>query len=567
MPTSYLEATPVVLALVRAEQPKSILDIGVGFGKYGMLLREMFEIPFERYEPESWTVRIDGVEGCPDYRNPVHDHVYDSVRYGDIRELIDELPDYDVILMIDIIEHFEKAEGLKLLDRVMAHARKAVIVSTPLDPAKEQEYYQHYPLEQHWSRWSEVDFVSYDCTFSIVPIGHAGAFVYKLKPSPPRTTASTADVWSGLAPTARSLRVAYLLPHHRVTGGMVMLLEQMRYLESRGHTVRALRLGNGGPVLPPWSTLRTSEEARIDGPGQLVEALDGCDVLAACWLDDVARFHDADIPILYVEQGHEWLFGEMPQQAEQLMAYMRQIYESPRVALAAVSGFLAEALRRRYRREVGVVSAWLSEDRFRPCTEPERRPLRWPLKWPRFRLREDELPVVLMVGNPALRFKGHRLVLNALDLCWRRGARFRVRWIVQHPGNIDSTAFEIEQVVSPAQDALAAIYSSSTVMVSASAYEAFGLPPLEAMASGTAVVATHCGGIAEYARHGENALLCAPYDLVGLAGAIEQVLREPELRDALVRDGLRTAEAFTPAARGPDLEQALARAAAMGGFR
>lgn len=52
MPTSYPEAISSILELVRREEPRSILDLGVGFGKYGMLCREMLDIPYERYSRE-----------------------------------------------------------------------------------------------------------------------------------------------------------------------------------------------------------------------------------------------------------------------------------------------------------------------------------------------------------------------------------------------------------------------------------------------------------------------------------------------------------------------------------
>jgi len=43
----------------------------------------------------------------------------------------------------------------------------------------------------------------------------------------------------GLTPT-RKLRVAYMLPHHNITGGMKCLVEHIRLLRSRGHTTIAV---------------------------------------------------------------------------------------------------------------------------------------------------------------------------------------------------------------------------------------------------------------------------------------------------------------------------------------
>ena len=62
MPTSYFEAIPDLIAAVKAESPESVLDVGIGFGKYGLLLREVLDVAALRYRREDWHVRIDGVE-------------------------------------------------------------------------------------------------------------------------------------------------------------------------------------------------------------------------------------------------------------------------------------------------------------------------------------------------------------------------------------------------------------------------------------------------------------------------------------------------------------------------
>jgi glycosyltransferase involved in cell wall biosynthesis len=92
--------------------------------------------------------------------------------------------------------------------------------------------------------------------------------------------------------------------------------------------------------------------------------------------------------------------------------------------------------------------------------------------------------------------------------------------------------------------------------------EPWGLVPLEAMACGTAVVATGMGGSGEYLRDGENALLFAPGDHAALAHALARLRDDAALRARLREAGLRTAAlhpagAFFEAVEGA-LEAALA---------
>ena len=90
------------------------------------------------------------------------------------------------------------------------------------------------------------------------------------------------------------------------------------------------------------------------------------------------------------------------------------------------------------------------------------------------------------------------------------------------------------------RDKLADLYRGAAVLVFPSRYEGFGLPVVEAMASGTPVVATTAGAIPEVA--GDAAVLVEPGDPVALAGGIERALAD---RERLVAAGLERARRYT----------------------
>lgn len=92
-------------------------------------------------------------------------------------------------------------------------------------------------------------------------------------------------------------------------------------------------------------------------------------------------------------------------------------------------------------------------------------------------------------------------------------------------------------------DELAALLHGADVAVSASWYESFPLPPLEAMATGTPIVCTRLG-TEDYAVDEQNALVVAPKDSAGLAGAIGRLVDDHDLRRSLVKQGLATAPKF-----------------------
>lgn len=70
-----------------------------------------------------------------------------------------------------------------------------------------------------------------------------------------------------------------------------------------------------------------------------------------------------------------------------------------------------------------------------------------------------------------------------------------------------------------------------------SLYEGFGISILEAMAVGRPVIATSVGGIPEFVTHDVTGLLVEPGDVTALAGAIRQVLENPEKASQMGLEG------------------------------
>jgi glycosyltransferase involved in cell wall biosynthesis len=103
-------------------------------------------------------------------------------------------------------------------------------------------------------------------------------------------------------------------------------------------------------------------------------------------------------------------------------------------------------------------------------------------------------------------------------------------------------------------DELHALYHGSRVVWFPSRYEGFGMPVLEAMASGAAVVSSNSTSIPEVA--GDAALLVDPRSLDDNIGALEAVIRDEQLRASLRGRGKVRAQGFTwgvSAARLQDL--------------
>lgn len=183
MPTSHHSQISKIMDAIIAVKPRSILDIGAGFGKYGVLCREYMEFWDGREQYRKFKCRIDAVEAFKKYITPVHEYVYDNIHIGDISEVVGSLKiNYDLVLMIDVLEHITKSETWMFFNNLLRNNR-GVLISTPRNPSKQGAAFNN-PYEEHVSSWTrkslkdlailsskECYFIS-DNTHQIVYIGN-----------------------------------------------------------------------------------------------------------------------------------------------------------------------------------------------------------------------------------------------------------------------------------------------------------------------------------------------------------------------------------------------------------
>lgn len=539
MPTSWYQAIPDIIEQVVSLQPTSILDVGIGFGKYGALLRESLDIAQGRYDKENWKIIIDGIEGFARYRNPIHDYIYNKIYYGDVFEILNfGLPKYDCILLIDVLEHFTKEEGFKLINNLLLYTNKSLIISTPLFPDYQEEYLGNY-MEHHLSRWSIIDFSKYDFSFKQINIGDNAAQIFHIFPQKV-SLKDNKKITTKPKLSDKKLNIGYILPHKNLTGGMKMLLLQMNELSKRGHNIFAFYRGdNDQSVLPDWLEVNTFKNILVPYNESYTKYTEECDVLFVGWIQQVLELKDSDIPLVYWEQGNEWIFGDFNNLfMDSIVRKVLVNCYSSNIKLASVSSIVQKILKVRYNKDSTIISNFIDCNFYYPS-------------------KHEFNNTILLVGNPVLRFKGFNIALKSLQKLWTLGYRFKVKWICQVIPNISGISFPIEFIEKPAQHILAKEYRNADICLFTSWYEGFGMIPLEAMASGTPVVTTDCGGISDYVIPGFNALVAEPGDIDSLAGAVGYLLENENARLLLSHNGRETALKFSPENIIPKLEEFL----------
>lgn len=162
MPTSDIGAVPSIMHEIVRLNPEGVIELGVGFGKYGALCREFLDAAHGRIKPDTWAHYLSGVEAFSDYRNPLWS-MYDEVLHQDFTKTYTDTEGWPLVLMIDSLEHVEKPLAHEILSTLLQN-NAHVIISVPLGLCPQGTVFGN-PFETHRSTWlHEDEFAKYNPT-------------------------------------------------------------------------------------------------------------------------------------------------------------------------------------------------------------------------------------------------------------------------------------------------------------------------------------------------------------------------------------------------------------------
>jgi glycosyltransferase involved in cell wall biosynthesis len=154
--------------------------------------------------------------------------------------------------------------------------------------------------------------------------------------------------------------------------------------------------------------------------------------------------------------------------------------------------------------------------------------------------------VLISYGGRDAVWKGFREMAEAVAIARSKASDVTIEWRVYGsallpPDNLItpyiSLGFLPPQILSQA-------YRDADILLSASWYESFPLFPIEAMASGLAVITTQ-PGTEEYAIHGHTAEVVQPRSVESIAAGILKLIRDPEYRYRIASEGNSISRQFT----------------------
>lgn len=316
------------------------------------------------------------------------------------------------------------------------------------------------------------------------------------------------------------MRVTFLCPHLRIAGGVRAILTYADRLTARGHIVtlvvpahgplRALRrrLRGDGPLWMPgfraavrWVS-RWSSGVLPPADVTVATAWQSAPVVAAAPPSAGARF--------YLVQHYESLHHGVPDAVD-------ATYRLP-LRKVVISTWLADVMRERFGAEADVIVTPVDSALFHPVVAAT----------------TTARPRVLMLHHHYA-WKG---VADGVEAVRRARERVPALTLVGFGLKPPRGAAPYDEFhADPPQTALAALYSGSDIYLCPSWDEGLGMPAMEAMACGAALVTYDNGGCRDYARDGLTALVAPRRDVAALADRLTRMALDETLRAGIAAAG------------------------------
>jgi glycosyltransferase involved in cell wall biosynthesis len=328
-------------------------------------------------------------------------------------------------------------------------------------------------------------------------------------------------------PAGDALRVTYLLPELRLSGGALVVMQLVSELRSLGVDARIAALKDARREVFRWRLLLRPRVFR--SVEDMTKRIENADIVvathwsSAAWVRELVDGRRAKQAAYFVQDYEAWFY---PEADAEKRARVKQSYE-----------LIPHKI---------VTSEWLRSLLQKDGSASEKIPLGLDLGffYPR-PVERPARPVVLAMARPRTPRRGFDAVVAALTKVHDAMPAVDIVLFGEDLGDLTLPfPYRGEGVITD-HERLARLYSGARVHFDGSDFQAFGLPALEAMACGTVSVLTDVGGVREYARDEENCLLVPPRDPDAAARAILRLLSDEELHQRLREGGLATSRNYS----------------------
>jgi len=346
------------------------------------------------------------------------------------------------------------------------------------------------------------------------------------------------------------MRIAYFIRNIGVSGGVKVVLQHVQMLKEEGYDVTLFTQN----VKDSWDL---KEKPVIMDPDDLRD-LSAFDIVVASIYHDVKMlFAKGARKLVHLCQGYEpvdylsritgesiteryqrkGFFSRLESRLDLLkfkkrIRQIESVYTLPTVK-AAVSKHLVQLLEGKYRQRCALIQNGIDLNVFRPA--PER-------KW-----GADGKIRLLSVGSADVGFKGIGDTLDAVELLQKRG--FRIELIRVSPGFPSAREKEsglVSRFLTGLKEGeMAQLYREADVFVSSSLEgEGFGLPAIEALASGAPSILTDVSTYRNFHENTDFAYFVPTHNPGKIAEGVEKFISDVRFRNQCIEKGLLVGRTF-----------------------
>lgn len=317
------------------------------------------------------------------------------------------------------------------------------------------------------------------------------------------------------------LNIIYLMIWTKVCGGSKIILEYANKISDKGYDVTIITYD----VKPEWFKLSDNIKfIQVPSNEDWKDYIFDCDlIVATSWKSIYSAVESGKAPVAFFEQGGSHIFDFNNISEKKKNVVQKRLNLVPYIY--TVSSYTKDKIKEVYARDSKVICNAVDSSIFYP-REAEN--------------VDKDIVDITIIGSEDFKFKNIENILKAVRILKMEYNNINLNWITQtEPKRNNEPA-----IINPKQKEIGDILRKTDIYICNSEYESFGLPTLEAMTCGAAVITTDTGGMRDFVEDGYNALITKQNDIDDIVKKAKMLIDDKDLRIKLSKNGMKTASKF-----------------------
>lgn len=319
-----------------------------------------------------------------------------------------------------------------------------------------------------------------------------------------------------------NIHIVFVMVWTQVCGGSKIILEYANRLAKIGDKITIITYDEK----PNWFELDDRIQfikCTIDK--NITDNIPKCDlIVATSWKCIYEAINSNRAPVVFFEQGgaHLFEFSNLTDRKKEIVSKLYKIVPF----IHTVSSYSKEIINKEFNRnDVKVICNAVDDNIFYPSNQKN---------------KEDGLIKITIIGSEDFKFKNIDGILKAVRVLKEQYENIKLNWITQ----TKPIKNKEKAIINPKQKQIGEILRNTDIYVCNSQYESFGLPTLEAMTCGVAIVTTDTGGMRDFVIDKKNGIVINKNDINDMVEKIKNLIENKELRNGISLEACKTAKQF-----------------------